>query len=88
MSTGYPVDARELVRHVKELIKKAKLPDIRFHDLRYFHASALLAAGVNPKVVQERVGHSTTALTLNVYSHVIPSLQKDAATKFEGIIRE
>lgn len=85
-SKGTPVDARELVRHFKRVLTEARLPDIRFHDLRHFHASALLQAGVNPKVVQERLGHSTAALTLNVYSHVIPSLQKDAAEKFEAII--
>lgn len=85
-STGYPVDARELVRHFKTVIEETGLPEIRFHDLRHFHASALLQAGVNPKVVQERLGHSTAAFTLNVYSHTIPSLQKDAANKFEDII--
>jgi integrase len=85
-SRGTPVDARELVRHFKATIEQAGLPDIRFHDLRHFHASALLQAGVNPKVVQERLGHSTAAFTLDVYSHVIPSLQRDAAEKIEDII--
>jgi integrase len=58
----------------------------RFHNLRHFHASVLLQAGVSPKVVQERLGYSTAALTLDVYSHVIPSLQRDAAKRIEDII--
>jgi integrase len=46
----------------------------------------LLKAGTNPKVVQERLGHTSAAFTLNIYSHLVPSLQKDAADKFEDIL--
>jgi integrase len=57
-------------------------PVIRLHDLRHTHATALLLAGVHPKVVQERLGHSTIGITLDVYSHVVPALGKDAADLF------
>jgi len=56
---------------------------IRLHDLRHTHASALLAEGVHPKIVQERLGHSTIAITLDTYSHVAPGLQEAAARKFD-----
>ena len=59
---------------------------IRFHDLRHTHATLLLAAGVHPKVVQERLGHSQISLTLDTYSHVIPSLQDEAAEQFDKIV--
>ena len=85
-STGNPISPRNLVRHFKQVIKELNLPDIRFHDLRHTHASLLLSAGVHPKVVQERLGHSQISLTLDTYSHVIPSLQDEAADKFESLM--
>lgn len=85
-STGNPISARNLYRHYKKVIKKTGLPDIRFHDLRHTHATLLLQAGVNPKVVQERLGHSSVLLTLDTYSHVVPSLQEEAADKVEDIL--
>ena len=86
VSTGNAVSPRNLIRHFKSVIAKTALPDIRFHDLRHFHASALLASGVNPKIVQERLGHSQISLTLDTYSHVIPGLQEEAAEQFESIL--
>ncbi len=52
---------------------------MRFHDLRHSYASIALARGVHPKVVQEAMGHATISVTLDTYSHVVPSLQRDAA---------
>ena len=60
-------------------VRRIMLPRIRLHDLRHTHASLALAAGVNPKVVSDRLGHATVSMTLDVYSHVIPALQEDAA---------
>jgi integrase len=57
------------------------LPRIRFHDLRHSHATLLLQQGVHPKVVQERLGHSTIAMTLDTYSHSVPGMQRRAADK-------
>ncbi len=59
--------------------RRAGLPPIRLHDLRHSVASILLARDVHPKVVSELLGHATIALTLDTYSHVIPSLQQEAA---------
>lgn len=72
-------------RSFKPLLERAGLPDIRFHDLRHTHATLLLTKGVNPKVVQERLGHATVSITLDVYSHVIPSMQQDAADKLGAL---
>jgi integrase len=77
------------VRQVfKPLLKAASLPDIRFHDLRHTSATLLLAQGVHPKVVQERLGHSQISLTLDTYSHVLPGLQREAASKLDGLFRK
>lgn len=84
--TGRPISPRNILRHFKSVIEQTGLPDIRFHDLRHTHATLLLAAGVHPKVVQERLGHSQISLTLDTYSHVIPSLQTEAADQFEAIL--
>lgn len=85
-SNNTPISPRNLIRHFKSVIEELGLPDIRFHDLRHTHASLLLAAGVNPKVVQERLGHSSVTLTLNTYSHVLPGLQEAAAEKFDDLM--
>jgi integrase len=60
---------------------------VRFHDLRHSAATILLMAGIHPKVVQERMGHSTIAMTLDVYSHVLPSMQQEAAVKIDDLFK-
>jgi site-specific recombinase XerD len=84
-STGKPISSRNVVRHFKSVIEKEGLPDIRFHDLRHTHATMLLSAGTHPKVVQERLGHSQISLTLDTYSHVIPTMQREASDQFEAM---
>jgi integrase len=64
------------------------LPCIRFHDLRHTSASLLLLADVNVKVVSERLGHASIQLTLDTYSHVLPTMQKAAAAKMDGIFAQ
>jgi integrase len=59
--------------------RDAKLPKTRTHDLRHTAATLLLAQRVNPKVVSEMLGHSTVSITLDIYSHVLPDMQQDAA---------
>jgi integrase len=71
----------------KPLLKRAKLPPIRFHDLRHTSATLLLSQGVHPKVVQERLGHSQISVTLDTYSHVLPTMQLEAATKFDELLK-
>jgi len=61
-------------------------PVIRFHDLRHTHATLLLAAGENVKVVSERLGHSKIQITLDTYSHVLPTMQKAAADKLQRLL--
>jgi len=61
------------------------LPTLRFHDLRHSCASLLMAQGVHPRVVMEILGHSTITLTMNTYSHVLPSAQRDAAALLDNL---
>jgi len=63
------------------------LPRVRFHDLRHTHATQLLLAGVHPKIAQERLGHSTIGITLDLYSHVTPTTQEDAAARIDAAYR-
>jgi integrase len=71
----------------KKFRDSAEIPKTTtFHDLRHTSATMLLGAGVHPKVVQERLGHSSIQLTMDTYSHVLPSMQQDAATKFDRIL--
>ncbi len=77
---GEPLNAKNIVRRdFRRVMKRARVPRIRFHDLRHCHATLLLRQGVNLKVIQERLGHSTAALTLQIYSHVLPGMQEQAA---------
>jgi integrase len=77
------ISVDKLLRHFKALLEKAGLPHMRFHDLRHSAATILLTMGVHPKVVQELLGHSTIAMTMDTYSHLLPSMQKDAANKMD-----
>jgi integrase len=83
---GTPILPSNLMRrHFKPILEKAELPnDIRLYDLRHTCATLLLAAGENPKVVSERLGHATIVLTLDTYSHVLPSMQQAATEKLEN----
>ena len=56
------------------------------HDARHTHASLMLKQGIHPKIVQERLGHSTIAITLDTYSHVAPGLQEAAANRFDDVL--
>jgi len=81
-TNGNPLDWHVLVqRHFNAIIKAAGLPRIRPYDLRHTTATLLLAAGENIKVVSERLGHANAAMTLNVYSHVLPDMQEAAAAR-------
>ena len=73
-SKGTPLDLRNLVRHFKDTLQELGLPEIRFHDLRHTAATLLLAQGIHPKIVQEMLGHSSITLTLDTYSHMLPSI--------------
>ncbi len=61
------------------MLKRARLPQIRFHDLRHTCATLLLSKGVHPKFVQELLGHASVAITLDTYSHMLPGMGGEAA---------
>lgn len=63
-----------------------QIPAIHFHSLRHTHAVWLLKAGVHPKVVQERLGHETIGITMDIYSHVMPSMGKEAASQLGAML--
>jgi integrase len=84
---GTPLNRKNFTeRHFKPILKKAELPDIRLYDLRHTTASLLLSAGENPKVVSERLGHASIVITLDTYSHVLPTMQKEATEKLERML--
>ncbi len=85
---GSPIQPRSMTHEWVRLISKTTLPRIRFHDLRHTHASQMLAAGVHPKIASERLGHSTIGITLDLYSHVMPGMQADAAEQVDAAIRK
>ena len=70
----------------RNLAYKVGLKGIRFHDARHAHASIMLKQGVHPKIVQERLGHASIQVTLDIYSHVAPGLQQSAAKRFDDIL--
>jgi integrase len=72
-----------LLRAFNSVLKQAGLPRMRFHDLRHSAATILLSRGTRPKVVQEILGHSQIAMTLDVYSHVLPSMQEDVTKRWD-----
>lgn len=88
MSNGRPILLRTLDRrHFKPTLQRAKLPQsFRLYDLRHSCATLLLAANEHPKVVSERLGHASITLTLDTYSHVLPSMQQAASEKLESIL--
>lgn len=85
---GTPTHKSNIRRVFKSIIEKADIPKIRFHDMRHTHATLLLLQGVNPKIVSERLGHADVRITLDTYSHLLPSIQKDTALKFGEMLFE
>lgn len=84
---GQPLDYRVVVRrHFRRIVRQANVPSIRPYDLRHTCATLLLGAGENVKVVSERLGHASAALTLDVYSHVLPHMQEQAAERLSKLL--
>jgi integrase len=84
---GEPIYPETVSRSFKELVDRLGLPAIRLHDLRHTWATIALGAGIHPKVVQERLGHANVSITLNIYSHVAPTLHDDAADTVARLMR-
>jgi integrase len=90
---GTVTKPRAIMKVWNRIRDKAQLPRITFHDLRHTHASLMLKQNVHPKIVSERLGHSSVNITLDTYSHLLPNMQQDAAellgkTLFKPIVRE
>ena len=83
---GSPLHPDSMTRKWSRFLKDNNLPHIRLHDLRHSNATALIQAGVNPRVVQQRLGHSDVNITLNTYTHVLPEMDVDAAEKLDAIM--
>lgn len=82
---GSPVNPDSLSSAWRRLLRRHNLPPVRFHDLRHAHATLMLLQGVHPKVVSERLGHASVGITLDTYSHVLPSMQSQAAEAFDRL---
>jgi integrase len=85
---GSPYQPRSLTHAFDLFLRKHKLPRVRLHDLRHTHATAMLKAGVHGKIVQERLGHSTIAITLDIYSHVVEGMQEEAAARVDADLQD
>ena len=83
---GSPLHPQTATWHLRRLARKAGVPAIRLHDLRHTHATLGLAAGVPAKVMQERLGHASVQITLDLYSHVVPGMQADAAARIGALL--
>ena len=83
---GSPLRPDSMSQKWRRFLEENNLPSIRFHDLRHSNATALIQAGVNPRVVQQRLGHSDVNITLNTYTHVLPEMDIDAAEKLDFIM--
>jgi integrase len=84
---GRPLETQNvLLRSFYPLLARAKLPKVRFHDLRHSTASLLLASNVHPRIVADLLGHSNPALVMSTYSHVAESLQAEAADQMEALL--
>jgi len=85
---GEPMNPDTLSAGWARFLRQQKLPPVRFHDLRHAHATLLLLQGVHPKIVSERLGHASISITLDTYSHVLPSLQGQAAEAFDSLFQD
>jgi integrase len=85
---GTPYQPRSLTHAFELFLTRHGLPRVRLHDLRHTHATAMLKAGVHGKIVQERLGHSTIAVTLDIYSHVLQGMQESAVERVDAALRE
>jgi integrase len=86
--TGEPLLPTTVTHLFKKIVRALGVGDVRFHDLRHTHATVMLLQGVHPKVVQERLGHAKMSTTMDLYSHVMPSMQKDAVERFDVALKE
>jgi integrase len=87
-SDGSPLYPSTVTDAFAKVAAQAGLPHLRLHDLRHIHATMMLKMGIHPRVVQERLGHSSIATTLDVYSHTVPGLQRMAAERLDSLLSQ
>jgi integrase len=85
---GQPLQPRSLTHSFVKFIRRHGLPRVRLHDLRHSHATHMLAAGVHPKIAQERLGHSSVGVTIDLYSHVLPGMQAEAVSRVDAMLQD
>jgi len=83
---GKPIPPYCIYNAFKKISKESNITQVRFHDLRHTHATLLLSAGIPAKITSERLGHSNISTTMDLYSHVTPNMQREAADKLEGLM--
>jgi integrase len=83
---GTPIDPSNLRRAWRAIVKRSGIGHVRYHDLRHTHASLMLKQGTHLKVVLERLGHASIAITADIYSHVAPGLQATAAAQLDQLL--
>ncbi|MBS1723102.1 MAG: site-specific integrase [Armatimonadetes bacterium] len=84
---GRPFDQKYVTNHLKKLCVKAEVKEVSFHKLRHSAASLMVAAGVSLGMVKDQLGHSSIALTLGTYSHMVPDAQREAAEKLDAALK-
>ena len=85
---GQPLQPRSLTHAFVKFVRGHGLAPIRLHDLRHSHATHMLASGVHPKIAQERLGHSSVSVTIDLYSHVLPGMQAEAVSRVDAVLRD
>ncbi|GIO33758.1 site-specific integrase [Paenibacillus albilobatus] len=84
-ATGGPATARNIYRAWERFLEKHKAPHITFHDLRHTHVAMMIKQGVHMKVISERLGHSSISVTMDIYGHLLPNMQSDAAEQMDKL---
>ena len=84
---GSPIHPAVFAYYFQRIVAKAGVPRIVVHDLRHTHATLALELGIHPKIVSERLGHASVMITLDTYSHALPSLQRQAAEAFADLLQ-
>ena len=82
---GQHLNPETLTSAWRRFVRQRHLPALRFHDLRHSHATLMLLEGIHPKIVSERLGHASIGITLDTYSHILPSMQSEAAEAIDRI---
>jgi len=85
---GRPLDPGTVSHTFVKIVKKARLENVRFHDLRHTFASLMLLRGAKPKVISEALGHASVAFTMDTYSHIIEGMQEEAMALLDGVLPE